>query len=139
MDASIVREAQRFFETRASLFETPYLPFGPYNDSGEQREIHGLPRPDFYVEVPPAALEAAGFYFTNVLLRDNGSVYPFQTDGDCPATFDVYSSTDGDESYLEVYDAHGVYVCGAVISGGAVFDWRDKDAIRRHAGIEGRE
>jgi hypothetical protein len=65
---------RRFYDARTDRFGEPY------RHVGDGKEFAALPRPDAYVAVPPAVLEACGFYFLNVLKRDNGSVYVFQAD-----------------------------------------------------------
>lgn len=97
-------------------------------------------RPDAYVAAPSPVLEACGFYFLNVLQRDNGSVYVFQADADGTATFGVLATTDGSNAHLEVYGAAGDLIGSALIDrSGPSVDWADRDAVRRRAGIEGFE
>jgi hypothetical protein len=123
-----------FFESRADRFGEPY------RHIGDGKEFAPLPRPDAYVPVPPGVLEACGFYFLNVLKRDNGSVYVFQADAAGTPVFGVLATTDGSDAHLEVY---GV---GGELRGAALVDrsrpavaWADRDAVRRRAGIDGYE
>jgi hypothetical protein len=83
---------RRFYEARAGRFGEPY------RHIGDGKEFAAL---------PPAVLEACGFYFLNVLGRDNGSVCAFQADAAGVPTFGVLATSDGGDAHLEVYGAGG--------------------------------
>src|SRR2546421_4927013 len=117
-------KVRRFYEARAASFAEPYRVIGA------GMELDQLPQPDDYVEVPPAVLEACGFYFLNVLQRDNGSVYVFRADAGGTATFGVLASSDGSDRALEVYGAAGALLGAALVDRGAVA-WQDRAAVRR--------
>jgi hypothetical protein len=133
-----MKEAQdsvrRYFEERASCYSEPHRHIGFGKEFGE------LPRPDEYVAAPPAVLEACGFYFLNVLKRDNGSVYVFQADADGVPTFGVLATSDGSDAHLEVYGAGGELLGAALVDRSRpALRWADQVAVRRRAGIEGFE
>src|SRR4051812_18863672 len=102
-------DVRRYFEARADRFTEPY------RHIGDGKEFAALPRPGEYVAAPPAVLEACGFYFLNVLKRDNGSVYVFQADAGGMPAFGVLATTDGADAYLEVYGAGGQPLGAAVV------------------------
>jgi hypothetical protein len=133
MDAP-TNNVRRFFEARADRYAEPY------RHIGGGKEFAELPRPDEYVAAPPAVLEACGFYFLNVLKRDNGSVYVFQADAAGTPAFGVLATSDGSDAHLEVYGAAGELIGAALVdrSRSAVV-WSERDAVRRRAGIEGFE
>jgi hypothetical protein len=125
---------RRFFESRASCYAEPY------RHIGDGKEFAALPRPDGYVASPPAVLEACGFYFLNVLKRDNGSVYVFQADVSGTPTFGVLATSDGSDAHLEVYGAGGELLGAALIDRSRpAVEWADQAAVRHRAGIEGFE
>jgi hypothetical protein len=127
-----VEAVRNFFAARAGYFSEPY------RHIGEGKEFDKLPRPDEYVAVPPPALEACGFYFLNVLQRDNGSVYVFQAVIDGTATFGVLATSDGRDAQLEVYGANGELL-GAALIDRAVPEvtWAERQVVRGRAGIDG--
>src|SRR5215813_11616326 len=100
---------RQFFEARADHYTEPYRHIGAGSEFAE------LPRPGEYVAVPAAVLEACGFYFLNVLKRDNGSVYVFQADANGTPTFGVLATTDGSDAHLEVYGAGGELLGAALV------------------------
>jgi hypothetical protein len=125
---------RRFYDSRAACFGEPF------RHIGDGKEFAELPRPDEYVTAPSAVLEACGFYFLNVLKRDNGSVYVFQADAAGTPTFGVLATSDGSDAHLEVYGAGGELLGAALIDrSGPAVTWADRDAVRRRAGIEGFE
>ncbi len=79
------QSVRQFFEARVDRFGEPYH----HISSSPQAEFVKLPLPEEYVATPPPVLEACGFYFLNVLERDNGGVYVFQADADGTPTFGV--------------------------------------------------
>lgn len=115
---------RKFYESRAASFAEPYRVIGV------GMELDEIPQPDDYVEVPPALLEACGFYFLNVLQRDNGSVYTFRADADGTPTFGVLATSDGGDRALELYGVSGELLGAALMDRGAVV-WRDRAAVRR--------
>src|SRR5262245_35991870 len=128
MSASV----RRFFEERAASCSEPY------RHIGDGKEFAKLPRPDEYVATPPAVLEACGFYFLNVLQRDNGSVYVFQADANGTPTFGVLATTDGSDAHLEVYGADGEPLGAALVDrAGPSVTWADPATVRGRAGING--
>jgi hypothetical protein len=123
---------RRFYEERADRYSEPY------RHIGDRKEFAELPRPDEYVAAPPSVLEACGFYFLNVLKRDNGSVYVFEAHADGTPTFGVLATSDGSDAHLEVYGAGGELLgAGLVDRSRPAVAWADRDAVRRRAGIEG--
>ena len=127
-------KVREFFDVRADRYSEPY------RHIGYGKEFAELPRPDEYVAAPPAVLEACGFYFLNVLKRDNGSVYVFQADADGTPTFAVLATSDGSDAHLEVYGAGGELLGAALIDRSRpAVNWADRAAVRRRAGIEGFE
>src|SRR5258706_1985850 len=90
-----------FYERRAELYSEPY------RHIGVGKAFQELPTPDGYVAVPSSVLEACGFYFLNVLKRDNGSVYVFQADADGTPTFGVLATSDGSDCHLEGHGTGG--------------------------------
>lgn len=127
-------EVRRFYDARAVCFGEPY------RHIGDGKEFAELPRPDEYVAVPPTVLEACGFYFLNVLKRDNGSVYAFQADAAGVPTFGVLATSDGSDAHLEVYGPGGELLGAALVDrSGPAVAWADVTVVRRRAGIEGFE
>jgi len=126
---------RRYFEARVDRFGEPYRHIG----SGGGTEFVELPHPEDYVPVPGPVLEACGFYYINVLGRDNGGVYVFQADADGTPTFGVLATSDGSDAYLEVYGAGGELFGAAVLDRLAMTaEWSDAaEAVRRRAGIDG--
>lgn len=122
------------YEARAACFGEPY------RHIGDGKEFAELPRPGEYVATPPAVLEACGFYFLNVLKRDNGSVYAFEADADGTPTYGVLATSDGSDAHLEVFGASGLLLGAALIDRtGPTIGWADQPAIRWRAGIDGFE
>jgi hypothetical protein len=127
-------DVRQFFESRAGYYAEPYRHIGDGMEFGE------LPRPDEFVAAPPAVLEACGFYFLNVLKRDNGSVYVFQADANGTPTFGVLATSDGSDAHLEVYGEGGELLGAALIDRSlSVVAWADRAAVRSRAGIAGFE
>jgi hypothetical protein len=125
---------RRFYEARADRFGEPH------RHIGDGKEFAALPRPDEYVPAPPAVLEACGFYFLNVLGRDNGSVYAFQADAAGTPTFGVLATSDGSDAHLEVYGAGGELLGAALVDRSVpALTWVEREAVRRRAGVEGFE
>lgn len=132
--ATVSDSVRRFFEARADHYSEPYRYIGAGKAFAE------LPRPDEFVAAPPAVLEACGFYFLNVLKRDNGSVYVFQADAAGTPTFGVLATSDGSDAHLEVYGTGGDLLGAALIDRARpAVTWADRAAVRRRAGIEGFE
>ncbi len=129
---TLPENVRRFFEARVDRYTEPY------RHIGDGKEFAELPRPDEYVAAPPPVLEACGFYFLNVLKRDNGSVYVFQADADGTPTFGVLATSDGSDAHLEVYGAGGDLFGAALVDRSQpAVTWAEQDAVRRRAGIEG--
>lgn len=127
-----MESVRRFFEARAACFGEPH------RHIGEGKEFAELPRPDEYVPVPAVVLEACGFYFLNVLQRDNGSVYVFQADADGTPAFGVVATSDGSDAHLEVYGMAGELLGAALLDRLAPsVAWADVGAVRGRAGIDG--
>jgi hypothetical protein len=125
---------RRFYEVRVDRYSEPY------RHIGDGKEFAELPRPAEYVAAPAAVLEACGFYFLNVLRRDNGSVYVFQADANGTPTFGVLATSDGSDAHLEVYEERGEFFGAALIDRSRpAITWTDRAAVRRRAGIEGFE
>jgi hypothetical protein len=125
---------RKFYERRADLYSEPYRHIGVGKEFGE------LPTPEYYVAVPSSVLEACGFYFLNVLKRDNGSVYVFQAEADGTPTFGVLATSDGSDCHLEVYGTGGELLGAAQIDRSrSLVHWMDRDFVRHRAGIEGFE
>jgi len=125
---------RQFYATRVGRYSEPY------RHVGEGHDFSALPQPDQYVAVPTAVLEACGFYFLNVLQRDNGSVYVFQADADGTPTFGVLATSDGSDAHLEVYGMSGELMGAALIDRSQpALVWAEQAAVRRRAGIEGFE
>jgi hypothetical protein len=57
--------------------------------------------------IPPAVLDAYGFYGQQVEERDCGVVTVAQLPVDEQDTFAVFVTTDGDDGWLEVFDSNG--------------------------------
>jgi hypothetical protein len=114
---------RRFYEARARSFSEPYQVIGV------GMEMDQLPQPDDYVEVPSSVLEACGFYFLNVLQRDNGSVYVFRADANGTPTLGVLATSDGSDRALEVYGSTGELLGAALVEHGAVA-WQERAAVR---------
>jgi hypothetical protein len=126
---------RRFYEARVDRFGEPYR-----HISSRGTEFIELPLPEDYVATPPPVLEACGFYFINVLQRDNGSIYVFQADADGTPTFGVLATSDGSDAYLEVYGVDGELFGAAILDRLALtVEWTELDTVRRRAGIEGFE
>lgn len=117
-------DVRRFFEALAGSFSEPYRVIG------DGKQLERLPLPDEFVEVPPSVLEACGFYFLNVLQRDNGSVYVFTADVDGMSVFGVLATSDGPDRALEVYGSSGELLGAGLVDSGMV-SWRNLDALRR--------
>lgn len=86
---------------------------------GEQVEVNDLP-----TEVK----QAYDFYKENVENADWGSVRVYQTSITVPV-YTVYTSTDGDDGYLEIYSQPG----GAIVSGKhdtETINWQDSASLR---------
>lgn len=129
---SVSSDVHRFFDARAACFGEPH------RHIGGGKEFDALPRPDEYVAVPPAVLEACGFYFLNVLRRDNGSVYVFQVNAEGTPTFGVLATSDGSDAHLEVYGAGGEPLGAALVDrSGPTLVWADQVVVRGRAGIDG--
>ena len=125
-------DVRRFFAARVACFGEPY------RHIGDGKEFAALRRPDEYVAAPAAVLESCGFYFLNVLKRDNGSVYVFQADAGGTPTFGVLATSDGSDAHLEVYAAGGELLGAALVDrSGPVLTWADRAAVRGRAGIDG--
>jgi len=131
---AIHARVREFYATRIDRYSEPYRHIGMGHEFG------ALPQPDQYVVVPTTVLEACGFYFLNVLQRDNGSVYVFQADADGTPTFGVLATSDGSDAHLEVYGMAGDLIGAALIDRSQpALAWAEQAAVRRRAGIEGFE
>jgi hypothetical protein len=125
---------RRYYEAQAHCFGEPHRYIG------DGRDLSKVPRPDEYVAAPPSVLEACGFYFLNVLQRDNGSVYVFQADAEGTPTFGVLATSDGRDAYLEVYGEGGESMGAAHIDRSVPsLEWLDVQTVRYRAGIQGFE
>lgn len=83
-------------------------------------ELEQLPAPDDFDPIPPGVLEACGYYYFNVMLRDNGSVYVFRADADGTPVYGVLTTSDGGDYWLEVYATDGDLLCAARMDSGFI-------------------
>lgn len=127
-----VAAVKAFYESRVGDFGEAHARIGA---GGPLAVIRG---PDDCEAVPAAVFEAVGFYFVNVLEQDNGSVYVFRADVAALQTYGVLATTDGSASHLEVYAADGELLAAGIPDVLAhTTEWRDRDAVRRHAAMWG--
>jgi hypothetical protein len=92
--------------------------------------IHSLRWPDEYEPVPPAVLEACGFYWLNRQESDNGNVYLFRADANGTPTYGVLGTSDGSDRWLEVYGLDGTLLGAARLDSGVML-WGDREVVRR--------
>jgi hypothetical protein len=115
---------RQFFEARADA-----LTGDVWRVIGEGLELEQLPAPDDFDPLPPAVLEACGYYVMNVERRDNGSVRVFRADAGGTWVYGVLTTSDGGDYWLEVYGADGGLL-GAARMGSGLILWRDREAVR---------
>lgn len=83
-------------------------------------------------ELPDSVKQAYSFYKENVEEEDWGSVRIYKTSVKFPV-YAVYTSTDGDDGYLEIYSQPGEEL--AVGKHDAdVIDWSDRSTLRGDIG-----
>jgi hypothetical protein len=116
---------RRFFEARADA-----LTGDVWRVIGEGTELEQLPAPDDFDPLPAAVLEACGYYYFNVMRRDNGSVHVFRADADGTPVYGILTTSDGGDSWLEVYGSGGDLLGSARMDSGFIL-WRDREAVRR--------
>jgi hypothetical protein len=119
------QNVRRFFEARADA-----LSGDVWGVIGDGMELEQLPAPDDFDPLPAAVLEACGYYYFNVMRRDNGSVHVFRTDADGTAIYGILTTSDGGDSWLEVYGSGGDLLGAARMDSGFIL-WRDREAVRR--------
>jgi hypothetical protein len=116
---------RNFFEARAEA-----LTGDVWRVIGEGMELEQLPAPDDFDPLPPAVLEACEYYYLNVERRDNGSVYVFRADAGGTPVYEVLTTSDGGDCWLEVYGTDGGLLDAARMDSGFIL-WRDREAVRR--------
>jgi hypothetical protein len=124
---------RRFFEDRAEA-----LTGDVWRVIGQGMELEELPAPDDFDPLPASVLEACGYYYFNVMRRDNGSVYVFRADAGGTPVYGVLTTSDGGDYWLEVYAADGALLGAARMDSGFIL-WRDREEVRRKSWDGGLE
>lgn len=85
-------------------------------------------------DLPNEVKQAYSFYKENVENADWGSVRVYQTHIDTVPIYAVYTSTDRDDGYLEIYSRSGKEIACGRHDANAI-NWSDQDTLRSEAEI----